>query len=137
MLIVKYDKFGDMCYCGNLCVSSNYKMTLEQFQQKVLKANWYDKYYYYLLFLAAVLGGFFSLYDVTAHGVNYEKLGSRYLGYLAFLFLTSLGISGFYFVPNRCKAITIPSTLSIDKKRDTIGKAVLMTKKNQIISWHD
>ncbi len=99
-------------------------MTLDLFQQKVLKANWYDKYFYYLLFLAATLGGLFFLYDVISHQAKYDKLGTRYLGYLAFLFLTTLGISGLYFVPNRYKVITIASALSIDKKRNLINKIV-------------
>jgi len=99
-------------------------MTLEQFQQKVLKANWYDKYFYYLLFLAATLGGLFFLYDVIVHHPKYDKLGTRYLGYLAFLFLTTLGISGLYFVPNRYKIITIASTLPLDRKRDIIDKVL-------------
>ena len=105
-------------------VSSNYKMTLELFQQKILKVNWYDKYFYYLLFLAATLGGLFFLYDVISHQAKYDKLGTRYLGYLAFLFLTTLGLSGLYFIPNRYKILTIASTLPVDKKRGIIDKVV-------------
>src|SRR5579871_4410558 len=99
-------------------------MTIEQFRQKVLKANWYDKYFYYLLFLAAALGGVFFLNNVISHQEKYDKLGTKYFGYLAFLFLTSLGFSGLYFVPNRYKVIAISSTISIDKKRELIDKVL-------------
>ena len=95
-------------------------MTLEQFQKKVIKANWYDKYFYYLLFLAATFGGLFFLYDVIVHQEKYDKLGTKYLGYLSFLFLTTLGLSGLFFVPNRYKIKTIHSTLPFDKKQQII-----------------
>jgi hypothetical protein len=99
-------------------------MTLEQFQKKVIRTNWYDKYFYYLLFLAATVGGLFFLYDVIVHQVKYDKLGTKYLGYLSFLFLTTLGVSGLYFVPNRYKIITIASTLPTDKKQKIIAEVL-------------
>ncbi len=99
-------------------------MTLEQFQKKVARANWLDKYLYYLLFLAATAGGFFILYDVIIHQAKYDKHGTRYLGYLSFLFLTTLGISGIYFLPNRYKIITIASSLPADKKEKIIAEVL-------------
>ena len=66
-------------------------MTLDQFQNKVVRTNWYDKYFYSLLFTAATLGGLFFLYDVIIHQEKYDKLGTRYLGYLSFLFITEIG----------------------------------------------
>ena len=99
-------------------------MTLQLFQKKVLKANWYDKYFYSLLFLGATLGGLCFLYDVIAHQAKYDKFGTRYFGYLFFLLFTTFGISGLYFVPNRYNVITINSTLSIDKKRGMIDKVL-------------
>lgn len=104
-----------------LNINSNYKMTLEQFQKKIVKSNWYEKYFYYLLFFAATLGGLFFLYDVIVHQEKYDKLGIRYLGYLSFLFLTTLGVSGFFFIPNRYKVITIASILPADKKQKIIN----------------
>ena len=99
-------------------------MTLEQFQKKVLKANWYDKYYYYLLFLAAIAGGLYFLYDVITHQEKYDKHGTQYLAYLSFLFLTTLGASGLFFVPNRYKVNTIHSTLPINKKQQIIDSVL-------------
>ena len=99
-------------------------MTLQQFKKKVVRTNWYDKYFYYLLFLAATIGGLFFLYDVIVYSEKYDQHQTRYLGYLAFLFLTTLGVSGLYFVPNRYKIITIISTLSTEKKKDIINGVV-------------
>ena len=99
-------------------------MTFDQFQNKVVKTNWYDKHFYSLLFIAATLGGFFFLYDVIIHQEKYDKLGTRYIGYLSFLFLTTLGISGLFFIPNRYKIITITSTLSADKKQKVIDEVL-------------
>ena len=99
-------------------------MTLDQFQNKVVRTNWYDKYFYSLLFTAATLGGLFFLYDVIIHQEKYDKLGTRYLGYLSFLFLTTLGFNGLFFIPNRYKIITITSTLPTDKKRKIISEVL-------------
>ena len=96
-------------------------MTFENFQKKVVRANWYDKYFYSLLFLAATLGGLFFLYDVIVHHEKYDKSGTCYLGYLSFLILTAIGISGFFFIPNRYKIITISSALSSNQKQKIIG----------------
>jgi hypothetical protein len=95
-------------------------MTVEQFQKKIIKANWYDKYLYSLLFLAVFIGGLYFLYDVIAHQAKYDKLGTRYWGYFGFLFLTLLGLSGLFFVPNRYKVLTIVSTLPSENKRKVL-----------------
>ena len=103
-----------------LYVSSNYEMTLQQFQKQVLKANWYDKYFYYLLSITAIIVGLFFLYDVITHQTKYDKLGTRYLGYLVFLFFTIFGLGGFYFTQKRYKVITFNSELSINTKEKLI-----------------
>lgn len=95
-------------------------MNLEQFQKKTLKRTWYEKYFYGALFFAVFGAGLFFLYDVIVHQAKYDKLGTRYLGYLVVVFFTALGVSGFFFIFNRYKILTIPSILSTSEKTKAI-----------------
>jgi hypothetical protein len=99
-------------------------MTLTEFQQKIIRANWYDKYWFFLLYAAITCWGFFLLYDVIAHQEKYDKYGTRYLGYFSFVFLIFLGARGLYLVPNRYKVLSVHASLSIDKKKEVVVELI-------------
>lgn len=100
-------------------------MTVEEFRKKVIKANWYDKYFYYLLHIALIIGGLFFLYDISNNHAKYDKYGTSFLGYLAFGFLTFLGILGLKLIPNRYKILSVNSILPIDKKKEVISQLII------------
>lgn len=100
-------------------------MTYEQFQSKVLKVNWYDKYYYYFLYAAVTGFGFFLFYDVTANHAKYDRFGTRYLGYFCCVFLIVAGIRGLFLVPNRYKILSVNSLFTIDKNKEIIQELLI------------
>ena len=95
-------------------------MTEDEFQQKIMKSNLYDKYWYYLLYTAGVCLGIFLLYHISAYPIKYNRYGIRLLAYLSSAFFIVLGILGLYLVPNRYKILSVNSSLTNEKKNNSM-----------------
>jgi len=97
-------------------------MTLQEFQKKVIKTNWYDKYYYYLISFAAIIGSIYLFYDIWTNPLKYKSKHSYEIALVAFSILFLIGCYALYLIPNRYKILTIDSNLTIDKKREVISE---------------
>jgi len=96
-------------------------MTLQEFRKTVVKANWYDKYYYYLISVAAIIGSIYLFYDIWTNPAKYKSKHSYEIALIAFSFLFLLGCYAIYLIPNRYKALIIDNSLSVDKKKKIIS----------------
>jgi hypothetical protein len=99
-------------------------MTLAEFQKKVIRDNWYDKYWFFLLYAAMIGVGVFFLYDVIAHQSKYDKYGTQFLAYFLFILFVFMGVRGLYLVPNRYKILTTSSLLSVEAKKQIIVRLI-------------
>ncbi len=90
-------------------------MTFEDFKIKTRKRTRFDKYWYYILSVAVIILSLICFYFAITHPEKFK--GSLIFSCACFTFLLALGISGFYFLPNRYKIIEIISNLSLEKKK--------------------
>lgn len=96
-------------------------MTYQEFQKTIIKTNWYDKYYYYLISFAAIGGSIFLFHDIATNSGKYKNNHSQTFAYCAFSLLFLLGCYSLYLVANRYKILTVENSLSIDNKKEIIG----------------
>lgn len=97
-------------------------MTLQEFQKTVVKTNWYDKYYYYLISIAAIGGSIYLFYDIGTNPLKYKSRHSYEIALMAYSLLFLLGCYAIYLIPNRYKVLTVDNSLPVDKKKDIISK---------------
>jgi hypothetical protein len=90
-------------------------MTIQEFKNMVVKSNWYDKYYYYLMSIVAIGGSIYLFYDIGINPLKYRTRNSYEMALMAYCY-------AIYLIPNRFKVLTIDSTLTIDKKEEIISK---------------
>ena len=94
-------------------------MTYKQFQNKVLRSTWYDKYWYYFIYSIATFCGLHILYSSFKFEPNLENNGHIAM-YIFIVFILTGGISGIYLIPNRYKVLTIESKLTAYSKEEII-----------------
>ena len=103
-------------------------MDIKEFEDRVIKSYWYDKYFYYVLYIAISVVGLYFLFDLILQQAKYDKHGIKILAFIFFIFLIFLGTLGLKLIPNRYKIISVNSSLPIDKKDEIVNK--LITKIN-------
>lgn len=106
-------------------------MTFEEFQIKVKKKTALDKYWYYILCIAIIILSVVLLYFLITQPERFK--GPKVAFYLGSFFLLCLGGSGFYYLPNRYKIVTVESELPIAKKQIITAKLLLDIGEVQII----
>ena len=95
-------------------------MTYEQFQKKVLRSTWYDKYWYCFVYASATFGGLYLLSMISQKEPHFENQSARIWMYILCGFMISGGIGGLYLIPNRYKVLKIDSQLNLYKKEEVI-----------------
>jgi len=93
-------------------------MTEQEFQKKITKVNWFDKYFYYLLFIALIILSIFFFEKILTNPEKFKA--SKFLYYSLFSIMFLFGCYGFCLIPNRYKILLINSTNSIQKKHQLI-----------------
>lgn len=97
-------------------------MTPQEFQNTVVKTNWYDKYYYYLISVGAIIGSVYLFHDIATNPLKYKVRHSYGIALIAFSFLFLMGCYAIYLIPNRYKVLTVSSGLPVDKKKEIISR---------------
>ena len=114
-------------------------MNNEQFKRKILRACWYDKYFYYLFAFALIIGCFYMLHEAYTNSEKYRIRHSYIFSLCTFYSFLLLGLYFMYKIPNRYKILTIQSTLPINQKRNIIALLQqsfgLYLKKN-VDTWY-
>jgi hypothetical protein len=119
--------------CIDLEVSCSIIMTPQEFQKTIVKTNWYDKYYYYFISLAAIAGSIYLFYDIGTNPLRYKSKHSYAIALIAYSCLFLLGCYAIYLIPRRYKVLTISSSLPVEKKKEIIS--TLLNKLS--ISYED
>lgn len=96
-------------------------MTNQEFRKAIIKANWYDKYYYSLVSFAVIGVGIFFLYLAFFNKPKQSSAYSQILIFCAALLFIFLGSISLYLIPNRYKFCTINCQLSTDEKKKIIA----------------
>ncbi len=92
-------------------------METKEFEKDIRKKDSYSHYYYYLISVAIVSFGIYSLYNAAVHGGQPGMLAA----YAPGVFLVVFGlISILRFIPRRYKITEIPSALSLEDKASHI-----------------
>lgn len=97
-------------------------MTIDEFRQKVKKGTTLDKYWYYILCVAIIILSFVLFFYLITQPEKFK--GPKVYYYLITLFLLCFGLSGFYYLPNRYKVVTVQSNLPLSKKQDVIARVM-------------
>ena len=103
-------------------------MDIKEFENRVIKSYWYDKYFYYGLYIAISVVGLYFLFDLIFHQAKYDEHGIKLLAIIFFICLIFFGTLGLKLIPYRYKIISVNSSLPLDKKYKIIDK--LITKIN-------
>lgn len=95
-------------------------MTFEEFKIKVERKTSFDKYWYYSISVIIIIMGVAAMIFAIKNPEKFKD--APVIAYTSFLFLVALGLSSFYFLPNRYKIVEIDSNLSSDDKRVLINR---------------
>jgi hypothetical protein len=93
-------------------------MTFSEFENAIKKQTKVEKWYYYFLFTAMILGGFFFLYQVCTR----PEFTNHWLAISFFLLV--LGCLGLLKLRNRYKIISIPNSATHLEKKAIVANVL-------------
>ena len=99
-------------------------MTLQEFRKTVVKANWYDKYYYYLISVVVIIGSIYLFYDITTNPIKYKSRHSYEIALIGYFFLFFLGCYSIYLIPNRYKVLIINCNSIAEEKKKIVSEVL-------------
>lgn len=99
-------------------------MTTTTFKEAILKDNWFDKSYYYLISFMVIGFGIFFFYTAVTNPLERSDY-SPVFNYILASLLVILGCLSLYLLPKRYKVILIESAVSLQVKKDIIREISL------------
>ncbi len=106
-----------------LNVVGKQSMTHQEFQQKIKKKNWFDRYWYLgLCYLTIALS--LVLFFLIVTNPNKFK-GNHIFHYSVFSFLFLMGAYGLYKLPNRFKLVSIDTLKNLTDKKAILSNVII------------
>jgi hypothetical protein len=101
-------------------------MTLQEYQQKIKKQNWFDKYWYLGLCFLTIALSLVLLFFIVAYPDKFK--GNHIFHYSGFSFLFLMGAYGLYKLPNRFKIVSIESLKTLTDKKAVLSNVMSCPK---------
>ena len=95
-------------------------MTHQEFEVRIKKNNWFDRYWYFGLCILTITLSFLLLFFIVTKPDKFK--GNSLFHYSGFTFLFLMGTYGLYKLPNRFKIICIDSFKSLEDKKVALSK---------------